>query len=152
IMAELGFRTVNEMVGQVDRLETFEIEDHWKYGRVDLTPILFKEPMSLDTALFKQEEQDHGIAHVLDRTLIERAARALEKAEAVTGSFAISNQNRAVGTMLSNEVSKVYLGQGLPKETIHYKFVGSAGQSFGAFLAPGITFELEGEANDYFGK
>ncbi len=152
IMAELGFRTVNEMVGQVDRLETVEVEDHWKYGRVDLTPILFKEPMSLDTALFKQEEQDHGISHVLDRTLIERAAPALEKAESVTGSFAISNQNRAVGTMLSNEVSKIYLGQGLPAGTIHYKFVGSAGQSFGAFVAPGITFELEGEANDYFGK
>ena len=152
IMAELGFRTVNEMVGQVDRLEARELEDHWKYTKIDLSPVLFKEPMSLDTALFKQEEQDHAIDKVLDSQLIVHAKPALEKAEAVTGTFTITNQNRAVGTMLSNEISKVYLGQGLPHDTIHYKFNGSAGQSFGAFAAPGITFELEGEANDYFGK
>jgi len=152
IMAELGFRTVNEMVGQVDRLEARELEDHWKYTKIDLSPVLFKEPMSLDTALFKQEEQDHAIDKVLDRQLIVHAKPALEKAEAVTGTFTITNQNRAVGTMLSNEISKVYLGQGLTHDSIHYKFNGSAGQSFGAFAAPGITFELEGEANDYFGK
>lgn len=152
IMAELGFRTVNEMVGQVDRLEARELEDHWKYNKIDLSPVLYKEPMSLDTALFKQEEQDHGINLVLDRQLVEYAKAALEKSENVTGEFTISNQNRAVGTMLSHEISKVYSGAGLPKGTIHYKFNGSAGQSFGAFAAPGILFELEGEANDYFGK
>jgi glutamate synthase (NADPH/NADH) large chain len=151
-MAELGFRTINEMVGQVDRLDVRNLDDHWKYAKIDLSPVLYKEPMSLDTALFKQEEQDHDISHVLDRKLIAHAKSALEKSEAVTGSFPITNQNRAVGTMLSNEISKLYLGEGLPKNTIHYKFNGSAGQSFGAFAAPGITFELEGEANDYFGK
>jgi glutamate synthase (NADPH) large chain len=152
IMAELGFRTVNEMVGKVDRLEVRELENHWKYQNIDLTPILFKEPMSLDTALFKQEEQDHGMENVLDKQLLEFASVALEKAEPVSHQFAITNQNRAVGTMLSNEVSKVYLGKGLPDDTIHYKFTGSAGQSFAAFAAAGLTFELEGEANDYFGK
>jgi glutamate synthase (NADPH) large chain len=152
IMAELGFRTVNEMVGQVDRLEARELAGHWKYRNIDLSPILFKEPMSLDTALFKQEEQDHEIERVLDRQLIVKAKAALEHAEHVTGSFAIANQNRAVGTMLSNEISKTFLGQGLPNGTIHYHFKGSAGQSFAAFGASGLMFELEGEANDYFGK
>ena len=152
IMAELGFRTVNEMVGQVDRLEVREDEDNWKIKNIDLSPILFKEPMSLDTALFKQEEQDHGIATVMDKKLIELAKSALENAEAVKAELTISNQDRAVGTMLSNEVSKNYFGQGLPKDTIHFKFNGTAGQSFGAFVAPGVTFELEGDANDYFGK
>jgi glutamate synthase (NADPH/NADH) large chain len=152
VMAELGFRTVNEMVGQVDRLEVRELEDHWKYKNIDLSPVLYKEPMSLDAALFRQEEQDHGISAVLDRKLIGTARPSLEKAEPVTGSFAITNQNRAVGTMLSHEVSKVFLGQGLPDGTIHYKFSGSAGQSFAAFATHGLTFELEGEANDYFGK
>ena len=152
IMAELGFRTVNEMIGQVDRLELRELGDHWKYKNIDLSPILYKEPMNLDTALFKQEEQDHEIDEVLDRTLIASAKPALENAESVTASFPITNQNRAVGTMLSHEISKTFLSQGLPEGTIHYKFKGTAGQSFGAFAAKGLTFELEGDANDYFGK
>jgi len=152
IMAELGFRTVNEMVGQVDRLDISALDKNWKHHNLDLSPILFKEPMHLDAALFKQEEQDHGLHDVLDWMLIEQAKPALENAEPVTASFTISNQNRAVGTMLSNEISKAYLGVGLPKETIHYKFKGTAGQSFGAFAAAGLKFELEGDANDYFGK
>ena len=152
IMAELGFRTVNEMVGQMDRLEVRELGDHWKYKNLDLAGMLYKEPLSLDTALYKQEEQDHEIDKVLDLQLIKYAQPALQHAEAVKGEFAISNQNRAVGTMLSHEISKNFLGLGLPKKTIHFKFKGSAGQSFGAFAAPGISFELEGEANDYFGK
>ena len=152
IMAELGFRTVNEMVGQMDRLEVRELGDHWKYKNLDLAAMLYKEPLSLDTALYKQEEQDHEIDKVLDLQLIKHAQPALQHAEAVKGEFAISNQNRAVGTMLSHEISKNFLGLGLPKKTIHFKFKGSAGQSFGAFAAPGISFELEGEANDYFGK
>jgi len=153
IMAELGFRTVNEMIGQVDRLEQREIDDiHWKYKNLDLSAILYKEPMSLDTALFKQEEQDHGIENVLDRQLIKVSKPALENGERITGNFPITNLDRAAGTMLSNEISKVYLGKGLPKDTIHFKFKGTAGQSFGAFAAPGMTFELEGDANDYFGK
>jgi glutamate synthase (NADPH) large chain len=152
IMAELGFRTVNEMVGQMDRLEVRELGDHWKYKNLDLAAMLYKEPLSLDTALYKQEEQDHEIDKVLDLQLIKHAQPALQHAEAVKGEFVISNQNRAVGTMLSHEISKNFLGLGLPKNTIHFKFKGSAGQSFGAFAAPGISFELEGEANDYFGK
>jgi glutamate synthase (NADPH/NADH) large chain len=152
IMAEFGFRTVNEMIGQVDRLEVRELEDHWKYRNIDLSPILYKEPMSLDTALFKQEEQDHKLEAVLDHELIANATPAFEKATPVSGSYAITNQNRAVGTMLSHEVSKIFSGPGLPDDTIHYKFHGAAGQSFAAFAAHGVTFELEGEANDYFGK
>lgn len=152
IMAELGFRTVNEMVGQADRLEIRDLDDHWKYSNVDLSALLLKEPMSLDTALFKQEEQDHGIANVMDRRLIELTQPALKNATPVHGEFKITNQDRAVGTMLSNEISKIYLGPGLPEDTIHLKFNGTAGQSFGAFVTGGVTFELEGDANDYFGK
>lgn len=152
IMAELGFRTVNEMVGQSHQLELREEGSHWKYQNLDLTPLLFKEPMSLDTALFKQEEQDHGIEHVLDRKLIQLAQPALIKATRVQGEFVITNQDRAVGAMLSNEISKIYLGTGLPENTIRIKFKGTAGQSFGAFTTGGVTFELEGDANDYFGK
>jgi glutamate synthase (NADPH/NADH) large chain len=152
IMAELGFRSVNEMVGQVDHLELKDLDDHWKYKNLDLSPVLFKEPMSLDTPLFKQEDQDHGIDAVLDRTLIKVAQPALHANENVQGVFKITNQDRAVGAMLSNEVSNLYKGAGLPEGKIHYRFKGTAGQSFGAFVAPGITFELEGDANDYFGK
>jgi len=153
IMAELGFRTVNEMVGQTQFLELREYNtDHWKYKNLDLTPLLYKESIQLDTALYKQEEQDHGIDNALDHELIQLAQPALQTGESVKGQFDISNQHRAVGTMLSNEVSKVYKGQGMREDTVHYKFTGTAGQSFGAFMAAGVTFELEGDANDYFGK
>ncbi len=152
IMAELGFRTVNEMVGQVDHLLLKDLKENWKQKNLDLSPILFKEPMSLDTPLFRQEEQDHGIDAVLDRELIRVAQPALENLEKVEHSFEITNQNRAVGAMLSNEISKKFFGPGLPKGTVHYKFKGTAGQSFGAFATSGLNFELEGDANDYFGK
>lgn len=152
IMAELGFRTVNEMVGQTDRLELRSLDNHWKYQNLNLSAILHKEAITLETPLYKQEEQDHGIDKVLDRQLIQIANRALTKAENVSASFKISNQQRATGTMLSNEVSKQFLAEGLPPDTVHFKFVGTAGQSFGAFTAHGLTFELEGDANDYFGK
>lgn len=151
VMAELGFRTVDEMVGQVDRLEIKEAEQ-WKMSNLNLDAILYRHPMSLDTASFHQEEQDHGIENVLDKKLIKAAESALKDVNAVKASFTITNQDRAVGAMLSNEVSKIYLGPGLPKDTIHYHFTGTAGQSFGAFTTGGITFELEGDANDYFGK
>jgi len=152
IMAELGFRKVSEMVGQTDFLEVNHEEEHWKNSHLDLSPLLFKEPMNLDVALFKQEEQDHGIENVLDRKLIAKAQVSLTNVEVVQDSFTISNQDRAVGAMLSNEISKIYGGPGLPKDTIQYKFTGTAGQSFGAFTTGGVTFELEGDANDYFGK
>ena len=152
IMAELGFRTVNEMVGQVDRLELSSDQDHWKVNNIDLSGLLFKEPISLEAALFKQEEQDHEIENVLDKKLILLAQPALKNVEPVRGEFKITNQDRSVGAMLSNEISKIYLGPGLPKDSIHVKFSGTAGQSFGAFATGGVTFELEGDANDYFGK
>lgn len=152
VMAELGFRTINEMVGQVDRLKMRDDVDHWKYKHLDLSAILYREPADASVGLYKQEEQDHEIDDVLDWKLIEKAKPALEKQEKVYGEFTVNNIDRSVGTMLSNEVSKVYKSAGLPEGTIHYKFNGSAGQSFAAFAAPGLKFELEGEANDYFGK
>src|SRR5262249_27015062 len=122
------------------------------YKHLDLSPILFKAPVSLESALYKQEEQDHGISEVIDHKLIRAAQAAIDQAEPVSASFAISNQDRATGTMLSGRISKAFLAHGLPADTIHYKFTGTAGQSFGAFATKGLTFELEGDANDYLGK
>ena len=152
IMAELGYRTIEEMVGQSDVLNAREGINHWKYSKLDLSPILYKEPADAFTGLYKQEEQDHGIAGVLDWKLMEEAAPALEKQEKVLISSAIKNTDRTTGTMLSNEITKKYGAAGLPEDTIHLKFKGTAGQSFGAFNTCGVTLELEGDANDYFGK
>lgn len=152
IMAELGFRTINEMVGQVDCLERKEGINHWKYGKLDLSPVLYKEPASEFTGLYNQEEQDHGIADVLDWKLLETAQPAIASKERVYGEFHIRNIDRAAGTILSNEITKKYKAAGLPDDTIHFKFTGTAGQSFGAFNTSGVTLELEGDANDYFGK
>lgn len=152
IMAELGFRTVNEMVGQVDSLEPRKDIKHWKYGKLDLSPVLFKEPTSLYTGLYKSEEQDHGLQTQIDWRLLEAAKPALEKKEKVFESFRVINTDRTVGTILSNEISKIYGSEGLADDTIHFKFTGTAGQSFGAFNTKGVTLELEGDANDYFGK
>ncbi|HWI90509.1 MAG TPA: glutamate synthase large subunit [Flavisolibacter sp.] len=152
IMAELGFRTVDEMVGQVDSLEARSDIKHWKYGKLDLSPVLYKEPNSLYTGLHKSEEQDHGLQLQLDWRLLEAAKPALDKKEKVFESFRILNTDRTVGTILSNEISKLYASEGLPDDTIHFKFTGTAGQSFGAFNTKGVTLELEGDANDYFGK
>lgn len=152
IMAELGFRTVNEMVGQVDCLEAKPDLKHWKYSQLDLSPILYKEPNSLYTGLYKQQEQDHGIDNVLDWELLEAAKPALENGGKVTGTFHLLNIDRTVGTIVSNEISKKYGASGLPDDTIHFSFTGTAGQSFGAFNTSGVTLELEGDANDYFGK
>jgi glutamate synthase (NADPH/NADH) large chain len=152
IMAELGFRNITEMIGQVDRLEMRDNLTHWKHKNLDFSGILYKAPADADVKIYKAEEQDHGIAEVIDHTLIDLAKPALDKKENVFKEFKVTNLDRSVGTMLSYEISKKYKGQGLPEGTIHYKFNGSAGQSFGAFGAPGIKFELEGEANDYFGK
>jgi glutamate synthase (NADPH/NADH) large chain len=152
IMAELGFRTVNEMVGQVDCLDIRENISHWKYSKLDLSPILYKEPASLYTGLHKQEEQDHGLNGVLDWKLLAAAGPALEQQQKVFAEFNIRNTDRTVGAILSNEISKKYQSKGLPEDTLHFKFIGTAGQSFGAFNASGITLELEGDANDYFGK
>jgi len=152
IMADLGFRTVNEMVGQVDCLAMKDDIKHWKYSKLDLSPILYKEPASLYTGLYKQEEQDMELHKVLDWQLLEAAKPALEDLQPVYASFPIVNTDRAVGTILSNEISKKYGSVGLPNDTIHFKFYGTAGQSFAAFNTKGVTLELEGDANDYFGK
>lgn len=152
IMSELGFRTIDEMVGQSDCLTVRENITHWKHKMLDLSPILHKDPLSVTTPLFKQEEQDHGLDGVLDFTLLDKAAPALNRGERVAIQSAIVNTNRATGAILSNEITKKYGAAGLPEDTIHVNFVGTAGQSFGAFATNGITFELEGDANDYFGK
>lgn len=151
IMAELGYRTVNEMIGQVS-LKMRPQKHNWKHQKLDLSAVLYKSEVSSDVAIYKQEEQDHGLAEVLDKKLISLADKTISEAKPVTATFPISNQNRAVGAMLSYEISKLYGRNGLPEDSIHYKFVGTAGQSFGAFVTGGITFELVGDTNDYFGK
>jgi glutamate synthase (NADPH/NADH) large chain len=151
-MAELGFRTVNEMVGQADCLSVRQIpQEEWKLKNLDLSAILFKAPDN-GLTLYNSETQDHGLANVLDHELIKAAQPAIEFKEPVFRSFDIKNTDRALGTMLSNEISKKYQSQGLPADTINFKFTGSAGQSFGAFATRGLSLELEGEANDYVGK
>jgi glutamate synthase (NADPH/NADH) large chain len=152
IMAELGFKTVNEMIGHVDSLQQREDVWHWKYRRLDLSPILYKEPASLYTGLHCSELQDHGLEEVMDWKLLEAARMAMENKEKVYQEFTIKNTDRTVGTILSNEITKKYRGEGLPEDTIHFKFTGTAGQSFAAFATKGVTLELEGDANDYFGK
>lgn len=155
IMAELGFRTVDEMVGRVDKLKKRENIAHWKYKELDLSKILHKEEARGGDTLYKSIPQDHGIDNVLDWKLLEAAQPAIENGTPVKADFKIINTDRSCGTILSHEVSKKYDDKGLPVKphsTIHFKFKGSAGQSYGAFLAKGIKFELEGEANDYFGK
>jgi glutamate synthase (NADPH/NADH) large chain len=152
IMAELGYKTVNEMIGQVQNLEMREGITHWKYSKLDLSPILFKQPADESTGLYKTEEQDHGLSEVLDWQLLKIAQKAIDTQEHVQGNFLIKNTDRTVGTIVSNEITKKYKAEGLPDDTIHFNYRGTAGQSFGAFNAKGLTHELEGDANDYFGK
>ncbi|MDQ2657207.1 MAG: glutamate synthase large subunit, partial [Bacteroidota bacterium] len=152
VMAELGFRTINEMVGRTDVLRVRQDIDHWKVKKLDLSPILHREPAREHVGVYKQIEQDFELEKVLDWRLLEAAKSAIDEGEAVQQKFIIRNTDRSVGALLSNEVSRKYKAEGLPEDTIHFNFKGSAGQSFGAFAAPGLRFELEGEANDYFGK
>ncbi len=153
IMAQLGFRTVDEMVGQTQFLALQPEFSHWKIEQLKLDPILYKAPDQESTGLFKQIEQDHGLEHVLDHQLIQAAAEVLEKGEGhLEAFFRIKNTDRSTGAMLSYEISKRFQQTGLQAGSLHFKFQGSAGQSFGAFGAPGIRLELEGEANDYVGK
>ncbi len=152
IMADLGYRTVNEMVGQADNLEVRPDINHWKYSKLDLSPVLYKEPTSAYTGIYNQEKQDHGLDEVLDWKLLAAAQPSLEKQQRIVASFPIRNIDRTAGTILSNEITKKYKAAGLPEDTIHFNFSGTAGQSFGAFNTNGVTLELEGDANDYFGK
>ena len=151
-MAKLGFRTFDEMVGRVERIDATIASDHWKAKGIDLTSILYTPEVPSRVARHKVQAQDHGLDKALDHILIEKAAPALESMTPVTGSFDIRNVHRTVGAMLGGEIARRYGSAGLPDETIHFKFNGSAGQSFGAFLPCGVTLELEGESNDYLGK
>ncbi|MDP4619971.1 MAG: glutamate synthase large subunit [Sediminibacterium sp.] len=152
IMAELGYRTINEMVGQVDALAMRENINHWKYKNLDLSDVLYKEPAEDGVSLYQTEVQDHLMSDVLDWKLLAAAQPAIDKKTKVSAHFPIKNTDRTTGTIVSNEITKVYKGIGLPEDTIHFKFQGTAGQSFGAFNTKGVTLELEGDANDYFGK
>ncbi len=152
IMAELGFRTINEMVGRVDVLDAADATDHWKAKGIDLSRILRLPDAGPEVATYRVEDQDHGLEKAIDNKLIELAAEALEEKKPVEIEMPIRNVNRTMCTMLSAEISRRWGEQGLPEGTISLNLRGSAGQSFGAFLAPGISAHLVGDANDYFGK
>ena len=152
IMAKLGFRTINEMVGRVDKLKIQKAVDHWKAKGLDLTPLLKMPEVAPEIPRYCVQKQNHGLADVLDNKLIDLCRPALEKGEKVKLDLPIRNVNRTVGTMLSSRIAKKHGLEGLPPDTISIKFTGSAGQSFGAFLCRGVTLTLEGESNDYLGK
>jgi len=152
IMAQLGFRTFNEMVGRVDMLDMRAAVEHWKAKGLDFESILYNPPTPSRIARRKMQAQDHGLDAALDHTLIDLARDAVENGTPVEIKLPIRNVHRTVGTMLSGEVARRYGSAGLPESTIRCQFTGSAGQSFGAFLAKGITLSLEGDANDYTGK
>ena len=153
IMAELGFRSVEEMIGRVDCLEADKAIDHWKRNGLDFSNILRPaEKIFENTEVYNTQYQDHGLDKALDNILIKKSKDAIETGSKVTFEERIMNTNRVVGTMLSNEVAKVWEDKGLPEDTINIKLNGTAGQSFAAWLVKGITMTLEGDANDYVGK
>ncbi len=152
LMARLGFRTMNEMIGQSDRLEMRKAIRHWKAQGLDFSRLLAKPDVGPDVARFNSETQDHGLDKALDHELIRQAQPALERGESVVIDIALKNFNRTFGTMLSGRVAEKYGYAGLPDDTIHIRARGTGGQSLGAWLAKGVTIDLEGEANDYVGK
>jgi glutamate synthase (NADPH) large chain len=152
IMASLGYRRFDEMIGQIQMLDQRKLLDHWKAKGLDFTRLFAKPQADANTKIFKCEAQDHKIDDVLDRKLIAESQAALDRGAPVRLQTTIRNTDRAAGGMLSGEVAKRYGHDGLPDSTIHVRLTGTAGQSFGAWLASGITFELEGEGNDYVGK
>jgi len=152
-MARLGFRTINEMVGRVDRLEPKKAITHWKAKGLDFSNILYQPEVGPEVGRYCSQKQDHGLENSMDmQVLLDLCQPALENADKVTATLPITNINRVVGTILGSEITKTYGPKGLPEDTIQLNFKGSAGQSFAAFTPPGITFRLEGDANDYFGK
>jgi glutamate synthase (NADPH) large chain len=151
-MAKTGFRTMDEMVGRVDMLEMRTAIDHWKARGIDLTPILYNPQVPGRVGRRCMIAQDHGLNQALDYKLIDHAQDALEHQNPVEFKLPIRNVHRTVGAMLSGKIAKRYGSAGLPDNTIRFNFTGSAGQSFGAFLAKGVTLTLEGDANDYVGK
>ena len=153
IMAQLGFRTLNEMIGRVDRLEPRQAIEHWKARGFDFSNILYQPDLGPEVGRYCQIEQDHGLDKSLDlTTLLDIARPAIERGEKVEARLPIRNVNRVVGTITGSEVTRKWGAAGLPEDTIRIHFTGSAGQSFGAFLPRGMTFSLEGDANDYVGK
>jgi glutamate synthase (ferredoxin) len=152
VMAQLGFRTLNEMVGRTDVLEAQPAVDHWKAQGIDLSKILYQPEVPDTIGRYCQVPQDHGLARSLDMTqLLDLCEGAIAHGESVHATLPIQNTNRVVGTILGNEITKRHW-EGLPEDTVHLHFQGSAGQSFAAFVPKGVTMELEGDANDYFGK
>jgi len=153
LMAQLGFRTLNEVVGQVNALDTTQARAHWKAHQLDLSPVLYEpESAFMNQDLYCSSRQDHGLDKALDQQLIVMSREALDSGTPVRFSTKIANVNRTVGTMLGHELTKAYGGQGLPDNTIDITFEGSAGNSFGAFVPRGITLRVYGDANDYVGK
>jgi len=153
IMAELGFRSITEMVGRTDRLEPRRAIAHWKAKGVDLSAILHQPEAGPEVGRYCQMPQDHGLDKALDNTtLLDLCKPALERGEPVRATLPIRNVNRVVGTILGSEVTRRHGPAGLPDGTIHIHFQGSAGQSFGAFMPKGLTWEIEGDVNDYLGK
>jgi glutamate synthase (NADPH/NADH) large chain len=152
LLAELGFRTLAEAVGQVELLDTRDAIDHWKASGLDLSPILHMPEIAEGESRLNSTGQDHGLDRALDNELIQLADAALEDAVPVHIELPVRNVNLTVGTMLGSELTRRYGADGLPDDTIQVDFTGSAGQSFGAFLPRGITLRLQGDANDYFGK
>jgi len=153
IMAQLGFRTINEMVGRTDILTANEVVDHYKAKGLDYSNILHQPDVGPDVGRYCQIQQDHNLENALDnKVLLDLCKPAIEQREKVRATLPIKNVNRVVGTILGSEVTRQHGPKGLPDDTIQLRFQGSAGQSFGAFIPPGVTLELEGDANDYFGK
>jgi glutamate synthase (NADPH/NADH) large chain len=152
IMASLGFKTLNEMIGRVDKLNMNKAVSHWKAKGVDLSRILYSVTAKPGVAIHHREKQNHGLESALDHDLIAAAKPSIENGQPVRLERAVRNVDRTVGAMLSGEVAKRHGHAGLPEDTITVKFAGTAGQSFGAFLARGISIELTGDANDYVGK
>lgn len=152
-MAQLGFRTVEEMIGRTDRLEPKKAIEHWKARGLDLTQILYQPAVPADVGRFRQIPQDHGLEKALDNTLLLKLCEpALANGEPVQATLPIRNVHRVVGTIVGSELTRRYGAEGLPEDTIRIHFKGSAGQSFGAFMPKGMTFVLEGDSNDYVGK
>ncbi|HEX5563291.1 MAG TPA: glutamate synthase large subunit [Nocardioidaceae bacterium] len=152
ILAELGFRTLEEAVGHAEALDVSRAVDHWKASGLDLRPVLHVPTLPEGAPRHHTKAQDHGLEKALDNQLVELAQPALEHGDPVRAQLQIRNVHRTVGTILGHEVTRRYHGEGLPDGTIDITFTGSAGQSFAAFLPPGITLRLEGDANDYVGK
>jgi len=152
IMAQLGFRKMDEMVGRVDCLAQRHDVDHWKASSLDLSAVLYNPHVPTRVGRHCTIKQEHGLEKSLDYQLIDHSREALERGKKVSISLPIRNTHRTVGAMLSGEIARRYGTEGLPEDTIRFQFTGSAGQSFGAFLAKGVTLILEGEANDYVGK